>query len=89
MQYLTVYKKTFVEFILKYLITDCGTSPIIQNSRKNVKKTIVVSDTVTLESEVQYTCDINYRSNPTTASGTYTCETGGNFAYTEFECLRG
>ena len=81
-------KKMFVNFIRKYLLTDCGTSPTILNSRKNVKKTIVLSD-VMLESEVQYTCDINYKSNPSTATRTYTCENGGSFTHTEFECLRG
>ena len=40
-------------------------------------------------SEVQYICNTNYRRRPPTASGTYVCEIGGSFTYTEFECQKG
>ena len=49
---------------------------------------LTLSDSVKPESEVQYTCDNNYISTPSTADRTYTCVNGGDFTYTAFRCLK-
>ena len=72
-----------------FFLIDCGKYPKIPNSRNYVKKYTTVNATLKLVAEVQYTCNTNYRKKPSTASGTYVCEIGGAFTYTEFVCLKG
>ena len=72
-----------------FFLIDCGKLPSIPNSKNHVKKYTTVNDTLKLVAEVQYTCDTDYSIKPTTASGTYVCEIGGSFTFTEFVCLKG
>ena len=45
-----------------------------------------MSDELTLESVVKYTCGASYAISPENSDGTYTCNVGGAFDFTPFEC---
>ena len=73
-----------------YTYKDCGLSPKVPNSVKNVVSHIG-EGALKLESVIEYECAAGYFKNPysdTNPATSYKCEVAGSWPSVTFECLK-
>ena len=73
-----------------YKYKDCGLSPKVPNSVKNVVSHIG-EGALKLESVIEYECAAGYFKNPysdTNPATSYKCEVAGSWPSVTFECLK-
>ena len=78
-----------VKIRIKFVSIVCSPAPDLENGFKNITNQIIFNDTMTLELEVVYSCDLGLILVPEDKNN-WTCQSPGLWSHTTLpKCLKG